>query len=245
MGTKVKVSVTLYGSFPLLPHRYRLRVTQSPVGKKRVLRKQDLLPTDHCGGLTVEPYRAKVYDYLGLFSKKLRSRGPMKLCVMPHSVKPPISPDLSRGIALAWRPKTGGSFGENYEIRPYHEGDMLNLVHWKLTAKVGELVVREPMVPEHGRLLLTLKLMGTPEELDEKMGQLLWLGTWLLEQEVSFFVFAQCGDGLQKKSVLSFRELKDCMESLLFAPLAEKGKEWEEIQSAAWQYSIGGEERER
>lgn len=32
-----------------------------------------------------------------------------------------------------------------YDLRPYRVGDPLKQIHWKLTAKVDELTVREPL----------------------------------------------------------------------------------------------------
>ena len=32
-----------------------------------------------------------------------------------------------------------------YDLRPYRAGDSLKQIHWKLTARVGELTVREPL----------------------------------------------------------------------------------------------------
>ena len=32
-----------------------------------------------------------------------------------------------------------------YDLRPYRAGDSPKLIHWKLTARVGELTVREPL----------------------------------------------------------------------------------------------------
>ena len=43
----------------------------------------------------------------------------------------------------AARVETGGQ-GDPFDIRPYQPGDPLNRIHWKLTARVGEPLLRQP-----------------------------------------------------------------------------------------------------
>ena len=152
-----------------------------------------------------------------------------------------VPPDLTRYLARRWHPKPGGGYAEYHEIRQYHPGDNLNQIHWKLSAKVGDLMLREPMEPERGLMLLTMDLKGNPSELDVKFGYLLWLGTWLLEQKISFVVCVLTGNGIENRTVRDQWEFQKCMEMLLCAPLAQDGSVTERTFSAAWRHHIGGE----
>ena len=152
-----------------------------------------------------------------------------------------VPPDLTRYLARRWHPKPGGGYAENHEIRQYHPGDNLNQIHWKLSAKVGDLMLREPMEPERGLMLLTMDLKGNPSELDVKFGYLLWLGNWLLEQKISFDVCVLTGNGIENRTVRDQWEFQKCMEMLLCAPLAQDGSVTERTFSAAWRHHIGGE----
>jgi hypothetical protein len=91
-------------------------------------------------------------------------------------------PSLARYAGRAWKPKPGGGFAENHEIRLYRPGDKMNQIHWKLSSKMNKLMVREAMEPVQDRVLVEMILRGTPEELDRKFGRLLWTGNYLLEQ---------------------------------------------------------------
>jgi len=229
-------------TFP--PIRYKFMVTKNSTGERWLLRPGDPLPTEHCGGFYVELYRAKMYDYLCLFSKKVRSPEPRYFFVLPDPVELSVPPDLTLNIARSFRPKHGGGFAEHHELRPYRPGDRLNLVHWKLSAKTDTLMVREPMIPDGSRLLLTLELNGTPALLDEKLGQLLWLGTWLTDQQVAFEVVALTGNGTGSWHIQEKWEFDECLKDLLWLPQAPEDAVFDGDYAASLHYHIGGEQND-
>ncbi|MBP3672239.1 MAG: DUF58 domain-containing protein [Oscillospiraceae bacterium] len=226
-------------AMPHPPVKMKIQLTRPITGECWMLRLGEKLPTDHCGGLIAQPVRAGVYDYLGLFRMKPRKTGAVTTLVMPQMLKMQVPPDLSRYLARSWRPKPGGGFSENHELRLYRPGDSLNQVHWKLSAKTGKLILREPMEPVRGLMLLTLDISGTAQELDRKFGRLLWLGTYLLEQNVRFEIRAMTGKGLESWPVASEPELQKAMEDLLCSGQAA-GSVLEHSFAASWQYHVGG-----
>lgn len=90
---------------------------------------------------------ATVRDLLGLFAAHCavppQSR---ELCVLPPAegeddgagTKPQ---NCAEKVTAAGCDLTDGV----YDLRPYRAGDSPKLIHWKLTARVGELTVREPL----------------------------------------------------------------------------------------------------
>ena len=225
---------------PLPPMRGRIRVRNGLTGQTWLMKSGRTLPTAHCGGLTLTPVRVRVYDYLGLVSRRLRKNGEVTVPVLPMPVELAIPPDLSRYLARAWRPKAGGGYAENHELRLYRPGDNLNQVHWKMSAKTGKLILREPMVPERGLVLLTLDVAGTAEELDTKFGRLLWLGEYLLEKGLTFEVRALTGAGIESRAVSGEASFSKCVEGLLCAAPAGEGSIRDREFRASWQYYIGG-----
>lgn len=223
------------------PLRCRFRITKPITGESWVLKPGEPLPTLHCGGLIAEPYRAIVCDYLGLFSLKIRRTQPRTFLVLPAPANMDIPPDLTRYLARSWKPKPGGGYAENHEIRLYRPGDNLNQVHWKLSAKVGELMLREPMEPEQGLMLLTMDLKGTPAELDTKLGRLLWFGNWFVAQRLSFEIRVLTGKGIESWAIRDEWDLRKCLDELLCAEAAQEGSIRERDFTAAWQHHIGGE----
>jgi uncharacterized protein (DUF58 family) len=240
MGIRVDTRLTGWCRLPVPPFQGRLRICRSITGQQWQIKSGGALPTDHCGGLTAAPEKVWVYDYLGLIGIPVRNKETKTVVVRPVPVEIPQLPDLDRFLARSWRPKFGGGYAENHELRLYRPGDSLNQVHWKLSAKTGKLILREPMQPERGLVLVTMNLRGTPEELDRKFGRLLWLGSHLLEKEVTFEIRTLTGQGVLCRSVESQQTLAKAMDELLCAGPAIEGDLRERQFRASWQYHIGG-----
>lgn len=244
LGSGEKLQIRCRSRLPQPPHRCRFRVTRPITGERWTLKPGDSLPTEHCGGLVVSLHRAYVCDYLGLFRRRIRNAEPRTFLVLPEPVAMDIPADLESMLARSLRPKPGGGYSEHHEIRSYHPGDNLNQIHWKLSAKVGELMLREPMEPERGLMLLTMDLSGPSEVLDRKFGQLLWLGQWLLSQSISFEVRALTGKGIECWKVQDEWSMKRCVEELLCRPFAPEGSIQHREFRGTWRCHIGGDGHE-
>ncbi len=243
-GSAETVQLKVSSERPKPPYKSKIRVTNPLTGERWILKPGDKLPTDHCGGLQAEPHRPRVCDYLGLFRFKVRKVSRQTFLVLPEPINMEVPPNLTRYLAQSWRPKPGGGYAENHEIRPFHPGDNLNQIHWKLSAKTGDLMLREPMEPERGLMLLTMDLCGTASELDVKLGQLLWLSNWLLEREISFDVRVLTGNGIENWTIREEWDVHKCMESLLCAPFAPDDSIQDQSFTTAWRHHIGGEQGE-
>lgn len=238
-GTQVLAQVTASCRLPVPLYRCRIRVQRTPTGESWVLKAGQALPTEHCGQLECIPEKCYVYDYLNLFRLKVRRRIPSAVVVEPLPVRMADPESLERQIAHGWKPKPGGGFAENHEMRLYRPGDGLNQVHWKLTAKTGKLIVREAMEPIRRRLVVALEIQGTPIQMDIKMGRLLWLGQYLLERQLHFEIHALTGNGVMYCPVSSQQELTEAMQKLLCAAPADEGQ-MQITAGAAWSCHIGG-----
>lgn len=245
MGITEQMTVTVVSKLPVPPYSSKLRVTTPMTGERRTMKANASLPTDHCGKLQIQLHRPGVCDYLGLFRRKLRRTDTQTVYVLPRPVSMKIPPDLNKHLQPRWRPKQGGGFAENYEIRQFHPGDNLNKIHWKLSAKVDELMLREPMEPARGLMLLTMDLSGTASELDIKLGQLLWLSKWLLEHEVTFDIRVLTANGVESWTVREEYDISKCIEALLGTPCAREGSLRDQVFQAAWRHHIGGEPVEK
>ena len=240
-GTETVLRVKTSGFGPRPPVRYRLRVTKPGTGESWLLQSGDPLPAEHCGALFVRPYRAKVYDYLGLFRMNIRRADAQIIRVMPQTAEMPLPSALTRYLSGGLRPKYGSGYAETHEIRPYRPGDSLNLVHWKLSAKTDDLLLREPMEPERGLIRLTMDLNGTPDELDRKFGRLLFLGSWLLSRQTPFEIIVLTGRGIETWFIPERWVFRKCMDNLLAAPFAPEGTVGDRKDAAALEYHVGGE----
>lgn len=226
---------------PMPPFRGELEIRSCFTGQLSRYRPEQGLPTAHCGGLEITVVKARVFDYLGLFSFRPRHREPRTVRIRPVPLEVTEPLGLEKFSARRWYPKPGGGFSENHELRPFRPGDSMTGIHWKLTAKTGALVVREPMEPEQGRMLLTMDVSGTPEELDRKFGRLVWVSRQLLDRGLHFELRVLTGHGLQELPVRDERSLNRAVDDLLCQPLAREGTVRDHPASACWQFHIGGE----
>ena len=227
--------------FPVPPFRGKLKLKNCITGRQWFYQESGDFPTDHCGGFAVTAESVRVCDYLGLFRFPLRKKDDLFVYVRPNAEPITPTPDFAVLPPRQWKPKPGGGFAENHELRLYRPGDNLQQIHWKLSAKTGNLVLREAMDPIHQPLRLTLDLCGTADELNRKLGQLLWLGNLLVEKGRIFDIAALTGRGVLTRRIASPEDLKKAMTALLSAPAAESGTMEDRPVLFGKTFHIGGE----
>ncbi len=225
---------------PAPPVSYRFQVHRPLTGDRWLVPADQPLPTGHCGLLRCQLQKCRVFDYLGLFFLPLPRRKAVTVTVLPTPIPVDDFPALDQVAGVHWRPKPGGGFAENHEIRLYRPGDKLNTVHWKLTAKTGKLTVREAMEPVRSHICLEVVLRGTPDRLDETLGKLLWLSEHLLSRELHHEIRALTGEGVLSLPVSDAESLDYALEAILRSPCASP-KTPLPARSSAWCYRIGGD----
>ena len=232
----------LVGSCPLPmpPFKGKLRIRHNFTGESRRYITGSGLPTGHCGCLTVTVEKMRVCDYLGLFSFPAKHEDPRQLRIRPTPVAIPDLPAWKDWTTTRWKPKFGGGFSENHELRLYRPGDSLNQVHWKLSAKTGKLILREAMEPIREGVLLTMTLRGTPEELDRKLGRLLWLGSRLIRENVPCSLRALTAEGVLFFPIDGDAALEKAVDALLVSQPVKEGSIRDHSFTASRQYHIGG-----
>lgn len=240
MGVPARTALQLECKFPTPPVSSRIRLRHSLSDTSFVGTPGELIPTDHCGVMIISYDELNVYDYLGLFRGRLRRQDRTLVYVEPKPVPAGQLPELAGRAVSLWRPKPGGGFSENHDLRLYRPGDDLRNLHWKMSAKTGKLIYREPIEPVQKGYLLTLALCGTPEELDKKLGQLVWLSSQLIVKQLDHGVRCRTGSGTVHFQVTDKASLEKGLHSLLEGPAA--GSEAEpEHADVLWKHHIGGD----
>lgn len=118
------------------------------------------------GTYLVRLKKLKVYDFTGLFYAKVPASGEKKIQVMPRIYTIPIqlSPMVRNFFGESevyddYEP--GYDNSELFDVREYQEGDGLRKIHWKLSAKKGELLVKEFALPKACPIVLFLDFHPT------------------------------------------------------------------------------------
>ena len=130
--------------------------------------------------------RITTVSLLGLFSLPFSESEKVSVLVLPAPVKPANTIALQHGTHL--RPKPGGGFSEEHDMRMYRQGDPVRSIHWKISAKFDSLVIREPLVPPPHSRLVHIKAWKNASERDLILGRLRWVSNYMLKKQLPFYV---------------------------------------------------------
>lgn len=139
------------------------------------------IPTGHTTVIRTEIRSTYMWDFLGLFRMRVRLNRNQSLfapLVNDITVLPLTTPP--RGKLRMWDNSQSSLVvtqrpSEQYEIRTYRPGDSLRSVHWKLTAKIDDILVRESVEPQYNMLAIALERVRDPEHADLLYDALDWM----------------------------------------------------------------------
>ena len=170
--------------------------------------------TERLGTITYRIRRARCCDYLGLFAIPIRKSGPISFSVLPNAEPPVPVPDLVEPSPRIVKPKPLG-FSEEHELRPYREGDAINLIHWKLSEKYDETIVREPQELIRKNVVLAADLFADYHAQQSVLEQLRFLSDLLLENNITYLLHF----GLRCTYIRSDGEFERFLKSALSEPI--------------------------
>ncbi len=107
----------------------------------------------HCGNVVINVKCVKVHDYFSIFSKTIKKNiESQSILVVPPMREIFLEEDAlmmeSEGDTDKFSPyKKGEDPSEIFDIRAFKEGDKLQRVHWKLSSKTQNLMVKEFSLP--------------------------------------------------------------------------------------------------
>ena len=186
------------------------------------------LPEPHCGRVVCRVERAWRCDPLGLFPLPVKKGPEGAVLVLPTPLEVEHDPSLAGGHnqGAVLKPRPGGGPGEDYDLREYRAGDPLRSVHWKLSSKWDELVVRETLEPQQAAIVVTYDHFGAPEVLDRTFAQLYALSRWLLSQQRPHHIqWAAPLTGVpEDRAVDGERSLLSCLEAAFSTPAPQSGR---------------------
>ena len=237
---------------PLARTSFRLRVVNRLTGETHSVRttvqssSQDedrrwTMGTDHCGMLECRVDKLWVCDCLGLFALPLRAPAAVNMMSAPLPEDPgPLELPEGTGMSVP-QPGKKAVFGEDYELRPYREGDSLRMIHWKMSAKRDELVTREPPEDDRPLPVLTFNHFGLMDEVDRMLDRLEGYSIALLAQERIHevrWVHPETG-AVRAYRISGERDWENCLAVILSDPAPMRGKSILD-QAAAQIHSTGG-----
>lgn len=182
---------------------------------------------EHTGLLTIDLSHSYLYDPLRLFCIPLKQKAEQKIVVMPvleepdyYSIYTTYDNLLESSEYSAKRP--GEDASEIFDVREYQQGDSLNRIHWKLSAKEDILVVKEFSMPlsRSNCILLELNETDTQEErcrLDGvyELGYAIGNLACLKEREFALAYYSSSLGGLRTHWITNQEELEKAVQMLI------------------------------
>ena len=199
------------------------------------------LPTDECGFLAAEFRRGRVCDALGLFRIPMRLPKLAPMAIIPPERRPEPMPRLEQFLQQQMKPKPGGGAAEQHDHRSYRPGDPVKDIHWKLSLKTDELIVREALEPIRRRLVLAIRTPRGPEIRSETLGGFRWISRWLLDNGIPHTAVWMEGADLVEQDIVSEEEALGVLRALCLAPESSANLPWPLPMQADWICPVGRE----
>jgi uncharacterized protein (DUF58 family) len=128
------------------------------------------LYSEYAGNLEITLNRIRIYDYLKIFSLSRKKNAGLTVAVLPVYYELPhdLYTDLHSGVVESdyySSVKSGDDPSEVFAIREYREGDRQQRIHWKLSRKQNQLMIKEFSDPLNCSILLFVDLC-IPDEVN-------------------------------------------------------------------------------
>lgn len=115
----------------------------------------------HCGNVEIEAGTMTIFDPFGLWCKTLNQKTTKVISVLPDTF------DMHLQLAHGNLPnqdsveyaqgRSGNDLSEIFAIRPYQEGDSIRNIHWKLSGKYDDLMIKLASMPLENSMLLLME----------------------------------------------------------------------------------------
>ena len=127
-----------------------LKLQDIPKGKSTEIKR---LSINYSGNYEFSCYKLKLYDYFGIFRLKRKRKSLAHALILPELKEAVVS--IGEGVknfygeAYAYDElNVGPDQSETFEVREFRDGDKLQRVHWKLSARMDDLMVKENSQPK-------------------------------------------------------------------------------------------------
>ncbi len=162
---------------------------------------------NHCGKYKVCLKKIRIYELSGIFYLSCKGGGSSDFYVMPRLFDTAVTvSEPSRhfmGESDIYGDTPGGKdASEILQIREFRDGDKMQSIHWKMSAKVDELMVRENRQPIGCPVVLFLDFPEKRKQMDAFLTAAAAISFALLDQKCAHYVTWYSG---REKDVLRFR----------------------------------------
>lgn len=222
--TGIQLTISYSNSFSGKKHKKDFMVSADAKTKTSVTIN---LMSEHAGNLIISLSKVRIYDYLKLFSLRRRPAGELKIAVLPvfHEIMEDELLNRSRMQVESdyySTVKSGDDPSEVFLIREYREGDRPTRIHWKLSMKQGQLMIKEFSDPLNCSMLIFANLCVPMDEdilvyMDALMECALSLSySFLLKGQIHYFSWYDIRHGCCRRvRIVNEKDLFEAVDGLL------------------------------
>lgn len=188
-----------------------------------------------CGETAVQCESVKVYDLLKLFSAEVSPFQEVHTVIYPKQVN--LNLELETRTVGVFseegmiQNRKGNDPSEMYDIREYVPGDDIRAIHWKLSSKTEELILRQPSASMHYQVALmpdfckNKEYNVTAQEWNTAAAVLIAAGEQLLKKGVSFCLLIPENGELKVIEIGDRRMFRMALSQWLGSPVQERSAE--------------------
>lgn len=156
------------------------------------------IKSEHIGKVKIGVKDIVLYDYFRLFGFKIKLDESFEVSFLPEILPTPINLRVNSYINnesdVFSKIKPGDDPSEIFKIRDFTGGDKLNRIHWKLTTKTGNLMVKEFSLPINTSIMIGLELnadkqkQGFLDYLDTVIETAVCISSYLAENNIRHYI---------------------------------------------------------
>lgn len=189
----------------------------------------------NCGCVNIELNKVKITDPLGIFGRCIDSAAENKVFLMPELKEIDFQDkDTEHYDIESFRysdKRPGNDSGDTFGIKEYSHGDNVKAIHWKLSAKTGEIMIRQYGLPVDSKILVLGEKFDPKKKLSaEQRSQLteytLSISSSLVKLGISHYLGWQ--DDILKefclRKVENINDLESIIPDYISSPIYESGK---------------------
>lgn len=187
---KAEAYIEYYNVFNNAISSFELHLPIQPRNTQRIAFQ---LSSEFCGIIKVKCVKIYIYDPLRIFRLKTGKNIITEIAVMPesHDITGIVSftDRINEDSSLYSQHNPGDDPSEIFDLRDYNPGDKLNRIHWKLSSKKDDFIVKEYSLPIDVPSLIFLDLKCYEDSdytlpvFDTMVETLLSVSSFLVENE--------------------------------------------------------------
>lgn len=191
------------------------------------------LTSDYCGILSVSVKSVHIFDFIKLFSCSVKPKNSCEITVLPEIDPVSSAENFSMINAeesdIFSKHKSGDDPSEIFDLKNYVQGDKPNRIHWNLSLKLDDIIVRHYSLPINSSILVILDFCGSASKadirtLDTAAQTAFSISFYLAENDIPFKFAYYSGDTGNDIiiPVSDQKDTADAMREIFLAGPAEK-----------------------